>query len=454
VLWHRRSKNKDKDMGRKRSARYRPETTLAPIAFDSELETTARQLFELACCGSRELWHSMSPGVLLEDPSLREKFYELANAGMFEAQQIIIGKITSAEPPSLHAEVLYRAICDSIAWQFLGDQLCHARQLYKDHRQPTLAESNFPSVIRVVDELRNSSPNSMPLICDLTSFVQVGDIFLSDPGKAFNLIEVKEGRENRRIAQLVQFYKASECERFMQVLNDTEPKHVVKQFERNLRQMSRLDHFAAIMNKGDSVDPDTGNRHIIPEPFIEVATWHQQLNATIEKAKVKGWAIDTIDDCLFVGCYVEKHFLHGGHIIFNTWLDKYGGDQSSPRARLVDSMHIPLALPLFNRGLPPEAIFDLMFGRMHVCMGISIPKLIEQCTKDGISSRVATGKEQGKLLKRGGGQVRYQGKPVFVRLGEREIVLMEGLFMRALFHGQKPVSVIRSHLENPVSVAE
>jgi hypothetical protein len=159
-----------------------------------------------------------------------------------------------------------------------------------------------------------------------------------------------------------------------------------------------------------------------------------------------------IEDCLFVGCYVEKHFLHAGHMLFNMWLDRFGGDANSPRARLVDSMRVPLALPLFNRPLPPDAIFDLMFGRMQVCMGISIPNLVEQCTKSGISWMSATGKEQAELQKRGGGFVRYNGKPVFVRLGEHEMVLMDGIFMRAMFHGQKPVSLIKALLENPIVV--
>lgn len=439
-------------MGRKRSNAYSPETTLAPIAFDKELEPLARRLFELSCCGSKELWPAMNAGAQLADPSFADKFYELANAGMFEAQQIIISKFVSEASPSPSAEALYRGVCDSIAWQFLGAQLCHARLLYKEHRQPTLAESNFSSVIDVVKDLRQKSPNCMPLLCDLTTFVQVGDIFLQTPRKPFQLLEVKEGREGRRISEMAQFYRASECERFKQIVTENETKHTVKQFQRNLRQIDRLGHVTEIMNKGDSVDPDTGERRVIPEPFIEIDTWEDDLNDAIEQAKTKGWALTVIEDCLFVGCYVEKHFLHAGHMLFNLWLDRFGGDANSPRAKLVDSMRFPLALPLFNRPLTPDAIFDLMFGRMQVCMGISIPKLIEQCTKSGISWRSATGKEQAELQKRGRGFVQYNGKPVFVRLGEHEMALMDGIFMRAMFHGQKPVSLIKALLENPIVV--
>ena len=278
-------------MGRKRSNAYSPERTLAPVAFDEELEPLARQLFELSCCGSKELWPAMNAGAQVADPSLADKFYELANAGMFEAQQIIISKFTSEASPSPSAEALYRGVCDSIAWQFLGAQLCHARLLYKERRQPTLADSNFSSVTELVKELRQTSPNCMPLLCDLTTFVQVGDIFLQTPRKPFQLLEVKEGREGVRIAEMAQFYKASECERFKQLVTENETQHAVKQFQRNLRQIDRLSHVTETMNKGDSVDPDTGRRRVIPEPFIEIATWEGALNDTIEEAKAKGWAL-------------------------------------------------------------------------------------------------------------------------------------------------------------------
>lgn len=442
-------------MARKRQSSYSPDQSLAPVAFSGDLEGVARELYELACCGSRKLWSTTTLNDFSTSRELHDKFYKLANDGMFRAQQIVIDGFARDGELRAGEECLYRSICDSIAWQFLGQQLCHARRIYKEAAQPNLRESNFSSVVMVANEIRERERLSMPLICDLTSFVQVGDIYLSEPGKGYKFIEVKDGKENSRISDLVQFYRQSGCERFRGFVEETESVKAVDQFNRVNRQLDRLNHVASIMNKGDSVDPDTGIRHVIPDPVVQIDMWDDKLNESIEKAGKDGWSVNVVDDCLFIGCYVEKHFLHGGHLIFNRWLDKYGGDEHSPRARIVDSMRIPLALPLFNRVLPAEAIFDLLFGRMQICMGISVPELLRKCSESGISVRFATRRERGLLEGRGGaGYVKADGKPVFVGLEGREIALMDGIFMRSLFHGQSPISIIRSHLENPVVVDE
>jgi len=418
------------------------------MLFDPELEPEARNLFELACCGSRELWPSLASGISAADPALRDTFYALANKGMFEAQQIIVNKLTSSEPVKQSAKVLYRAVCDAMAWQFLGHQLCHARRLYKGHEQPSLTENNLSSLLLAVEQLRKSSPHAMPLISDLTSFVQVGDIFLSDPKKGFSFIEVKEGRENARIMDLVRFYRESGCEQFREIISSTESKHVAKQFERNIRQYGRMDHIAEIMNKGDSVDPDTGNRHFIPEDEIETATWDGELNAVIDEARSKGWALQVIDGGLFVACYVEENFRRAGHVLFNSWLDRFGGDARSPRSTLIQAMAVPLALPLFNRGLAPDTVFDIMFGRMQVCMGVSVPAFLERCVRAGMGTRPATRKERGELMKPGAGAVLFEDKPVFLSRGDAEMPLLDGIFFRSLFHGQKPISLIETYLNH------
>ncbi len=141
-----------------------------------------------------------------------------------------------------------------------------------------------------------------------------------------------------------------------------------------------------------------------------------------------------------------------GHIIFNGWFDSCGGTENCPRARLFDSMKIPLALPLFNRQIPHEKMFDLLFGRLQVCMGVNIESLIAQLKRAGLQVRFGTNRETTQLEQKGGKVYRHKGKSIFISNGKVEMTVADGIFVRMLFHGQKPVSLIKEMLENtPVS---
>ena len=66
-------------MGRKKKKKpeYDPISTLQPMALGGEVEELARRLYELACCGSRNLWEEIkNPENLKEDPELRRRFLE------------------------------------------------------------------------------------------------------------------------------------------------------------------------------------------------------------------------------------------------------------------------------------------------------------------------------------------------------------------------------------------
>ena len=307
---------------------------------------------------------------------------------------------------------------------------------------------NFNSNVLSVRNCLKEKPNSIPLISDLTSFVQVGDILQFDPSKGLSIIEVKEGETNKRISDFIHFYSESSCQRALYYFAEQEGKSGTKQLGRMLRQAARMSHFAEIKLRGFSIDPDNKQRVIIPEEYILTDSWDAELNDTIEKANTNGWAINIIDNCLFIGCYAEQHMRAGGHIIFNGWFEKCGGSNQCPRSRLIDSMFIPLAMPLFLLHIPPESIFDFLFGRMQLCMGISVEKLMSECVNQGLSVKMATKKETAKLKQKGGVPYIYKGQAIIISLESKSLILSDGLFLRSMFHGQKPVSVIKAYLTN------
>ncbi|MCE4373983.1 hypothetical protein [Xanthomonas hortorum] len=166
----------------------------------------------------------------------------LAHEGMFAAQEKMAARIATGEPLDASEQLLFRAVADTIAWGMLGGQLCYARRIYKSQLQPDLSQSNFESVLRVARELREQDPDCMPLITDLTSFVQVGDIMSVSADRRTSYIEVKEGKHNKHVMDLAMFYEASGCETFREIVEKTESSKTVKQMKRVLRQKARMTH--------------------------------------------------------------------------------------------------------------------------------------------------------------------------------------------------------------------
>jgi hypothetical protein len=444
-----------KSRKQRRSRFYDPVETMKPTMLSGDLEPIARDLYEKACCGSRSIWPDLTENGGLKSASkeLCSRFISLANKGMREAQQYIVDRIRSASELSASEEILFRGISDSIAWQFLGDQLCHARRLFKEQVLPSLRHSNFESVVMAAANIVEAHPDSMPLISDLTSFVQVGDIIANIPGQGTVILEVKEGKANKRITDFMSFYLESKCERALQIFCEQSSPKSAKQLERMVRQAGRMAHFTEVVSKGVSKDPDTGQLIQIPEQVVQIDTWDEELNELFANPEGKGWGIHIIDDCLFLGCYFDKPMSGGGHIIFNGWFDSCGGTEHCPRARLFDSMKIPLALPLFNRQIPHEKMFDLLFGRLQVCMGVNVESLLSQCQKEGLQVRFGNNRETSRLEQMGGKLYRHRGKSIFIADGKVEMAVADGIFMRMLFHGQKPISLIKAMLENTPEIA-
>ena len=438
-------------MGRKRKKKpyYDPIVTLRPIALRSDVEELARKLYELACCGSRDLWEEItSPETLKENSEIRRKFLESSHMGMWEAQKIIVELVQSKEGLTPSHEVLFRGIADSIAWQLIGQQLCYARRLFKGRSQPDLKHSNFGSVVFAAEKFINEQPGGMALISDLTTFIQVGDLLTMNPTGGLAVVEVKEGEKNRTIGEFMDFYLQHGCDRSLFYFAQQEGRDSVKQLERMLRQVGRMSHVAEVMSKGDSVDPDTKQKIRIPEDYIFIASWDDELNHVLAESETKGWSISVIDECLFLGCYSDAPMKMAGHVLFNTWFDSCGGTPTYPRSLLIDGMRHPLAMPVFNLNIPSERKFDVLFGRKQVCIGINVESLLDQCKKVGLQVRFATDKEASRFDQMGSHPYRHNGKAIFIGNGETEMALMDGIFLRAMFHGQRPIHLIKSILNN------
>ncbi|WP_133161664.1 hypothetical protein [Xanthomonas euvesicatoria] len=412
------------------------------------LEPLARELYELSSAGSRELWGNLSPERFKQDAQMRRDFHALAHEGMYKAQAKIISRVIEKEPLDVSEILLFRGIMDSIGWAVIGGQLCYARRLYKGHKQPDLANSNFQSLVAFTEQMHEREPDSMPLLSDLTSFIQTGDVMCVSRDREISIVEVKEGEHNKKILDMIGFYQKSGCERFRHLIRETESTNTAQQFERVLRQHARMDFVVDVMRDGFAHDPDLGVAVSIPEPTIFVESWDENLQKVIAQSQDRGWGYDVVG-AIFISAYAKEPWTRAGHVLFLSILASQGDiEKDFCIIRLADCMQNPLAPPIFSRSLAPDVMFDILFGRMNVCVALSIPGLIRECEKAGMRVRVATRKELAAARKHKVDPVIYEGKGLMFELDGSEIMLLGGILHRCIFHGQRPASTIRAIIEN------
>jgi hypothetical protein len=208
-----------------------------------------------------------------------------------------------------------------------------------------------------------------------------------------------------------------------------------------------MDFATKLMGEGRAKDPDLDQEINIPEPYFPIDDWDEELNALLDQADEKGWAIDVIDECLFVGAY-SKHMIHPAPFVFSLWLNEFSEGQFIPAGRLIDTVYEPLALPTFMIPTSPERMMDLLFGRLHVCMGISIPGLVEACEMSGIEVRHHKNKRERKWVHNARGEtINYKGKAIILEKNGKTMLPAAGIFVRSLFHFQRPISLLNALFE-------
>lgn len=426
-----------------------PKTSPRICALPSELENSIRSLTDLACCGAVPTLPSWVPNVhlMMADPDARRAYFQAAHEGFRQAQTHVIecmvgdGIETTTRIPGM----VCRKIMDTIAWQLLSKQLYLARRLYLGQPPPRLTRSEIDVLTRSADHVTGEIGQRFALISDLTSFVQVGDLLVIDPDAGLTLAEVKTGTVNRRILEFMESYLESQDQATLRHFCEREGKKTFLQLGRILRQGARLESVVNIINSGSGWDIDLDREVVIPEEALSVNSYDDCLAVLLEDSRKRGWAIECINDCLFIGVYRNEK-QKAGPIAFSSWFASCGGRPQFPQANLLECMTIPLALPIFSRDIPRESMFDLLFGRTSVFFAIDLNVFAKLCNLAGLCVRWPTRKEAARLLASATKDFRPWGMArrglVLDRHGSIEAIA-DGLFDRIFFHGTTPASAVQ-----------
>ena len=421
---------------------------LAGFRIDPSIEEETRILYQLACNGSKEVLEKYKH-IDFEDYSeeMRQEFILAVHSGMYEAQSIITKAILGKEEISDSRDLIFTGIADAIAWQLIHLELAHARRLFKEQKKVDTKNSNFSSVVTACEHIKSQDKFSIPLISDLTSFVQVGDLLIKSL-QGTTISEVKEGKVNKEFIDFLSFYDEFRCEKSMELFKSQLDTKKLQQFNRFLRQKDRMKHAAKIIMTGNDVDPDTGKKIVIPDDPVFVDRWITEFSEDLKNKEDKSYKVRVIDNCLYIGYYFNQDSVSFGPGAFWAWLESSEATEDSPCTSMIHAMTHPLALPIFNFFINEEDKYNLLFSRKHACVGLNIPAFLNECSKNGISYRFGNNKETSKLEQAGLNPFKFQKKSIYLSMVDKEFALSDGLFVRIFFHFQNPISTVKAILES------
>jgi len=168
-------------MANKKPKKNVPLERLIPKILPAILEPELQELYKLACKNSESVW----PKFKIEDgqkptQDVIDEFIDLTHQGMRIAQDNMVNKLLlpiENDDISYARRSAYSGIADAIGWQLFKNELAYVKRFFMAQPPPTLQEANIESVLIVVEQCHAQNPDSIALISDLTTFIQVGDIY-------------------------------------------------------------------------------------------------------------------------------------------------------------------------------------------------------------------------------------------------------------------------------------
>ncbi|MGN7986055.1 hypothetical protein ACTJKC_01880 [Pedobacter sp. 22226] len=343
-------------------------------------------------------------------------------------------------------------IADGMVIQLLSEQVHVARRLNigeKSNKQ--LEHSNLEHAIKISDQL-NEDPGTFALISDLTSYVQIGDLLVTDSKKGLYITELKEGKTNERIREFIDLslQNGMPCPGFQSDFSEKERK----QMQRTLRQDLRAQQATEIINTDRGTDPETGAEMKVNTPTIDPVYFDGLFLEMLEELKTGNWSYRLIDGCLHLGLY------HGdtAHLMAQVVIPSILKKQTQ-NSIVIDLMQITeeLSETLFAKPFSKDFVVKIMTGQIKVIIGIDLDELIKTFNRSGLKTRWLSTKETTRMkeLAKGIKIVTSKNRAIGIELvpGEQG-VMSGGIISKIAFDHILPSNLAESMVSSKPSAAE
>ena len=347
-----------------------------------------------------------------------------------------------------HKEAILRTVANSMIWTIFGSRRWIVRRLWAKG-QPVPVSSISRETTLFVDDV-NKNPNSVALMADITSLVDVGDVIvahLGPQGPELDIVELKEGHINDRIVSIVEERGTDPAGVPPEVLDEIDREigpHGRKHFYRVARQMKRARNFESLANDDIGEDPETGAPLQNVGPELGVDTYDATLMEMMVSAAEAGSAIRCIDGCLWVGVFYSTPKQSQLRENFLQEIAERGASASFPVWNLLRVSTDPRLQPMFLRDLAPDSILDIMLGKVQILVYMDWCAFFEQASQIGICARWTTRNERREIIEEYYQEraFRRDGRiPVLEKEGA-ELKLMGGAVGRIVNEGLSPRSLL------------
>lgn len=240
-------------------------------------------------------------------PSRWKKFIRACHRGYDNAQKDVVELILINESSELlveeknYRERLLRKVMDGLAFVMTGSSMHIIKRLCLHYEVPKLQLSNLVRYLDEANKLNAENRDSFALICDLTTFIHVGDLLKVErtATQKFRIIELKEGKVNERILEVLNDYEPSE--QSLDILK-SDPRLLEKsqriQASRIMKQSMRQSQAEIAIRTDKGTDLQTGSPVKHSKYEYDQFKFDAILKDACETAKKDGLASSTVNYCL------------------------------------------------------------------------------------------------------------------------------------------------------------
>jgi hypothetical protein len=338
-----------------------------------------------------------------------------------------------------YREKLIRKLADSIAWHMIAGHHYIARRLFLGETYPSLLSEGFDTVKKVVDDL-NKNTAEFALISDLTSFIQIGDIFHRS-SDGYHLIEVKSGKKNE-VAETIlhDLYTKKENDEKCKMYEYLD-ENMLKQLERMHRQNIKAAIAIDTIKNEKGFDLKTGHQVYVMESNADTGTYIDVIRDLISASKTKKWGYNVIDGILHIGVYREEWVPLGKEILSQIVKEECGKD--FPLFNFMQNISMNICEPIFLKELPEEDLFDLISGKVVIFMIINFEKLIELFKFIGYDAGWLSTKKTHRLKEQldASSIFIFNNQAIYINYESMEFHIGDGIITRIIGDNLKPFNV-------------
>jgi hypothetical protein len=353
-------------------------------------------------------------------------------------------KQARAQAKQIGLEITFaRRMLDVILWTLFAGEHSTLRRLIVEGGEHNLSEENIAVGLHAADHF-NRDPQVMALCTDMLSLVHVGDLLLANRREgSIEFVELKAGHKNAEIAAVAEFAVRTDCKLFEAAAtaeyDETDRKH----YERVKKQAQRNEMIVSTIQNEGGTDPNTGNRVVIHATPDSPAYWTDRVQQCYERlSEDKKWAIDVIDECVYLGVYSDQATAFVG---FNAWMEREGCE--SQIFNLMDSFHDLGVRPLGATLLMPDLRKKILRGEILVIMCLDIRKFIELGNSmQPDYMQLATKAETGKMRTHRLGNFTLNGRYIRATVGGEAMFMGAGTRDRVLFDQHLPSQLLAQRL--------